>query len=89
LSFVEKLLKQCRETGNIAPKCRQQTSTKLNYEQLMVLKQLVETTNDATLDELRYQLEQQTSVLIGRSTVDRMLTKLNKSKKHSTLRKRE
>jgi len=44
LSFVEKLLKQCRETGSIAPKCRQQTSTKLNYEQLMVLKQLVETT---------------------------------------------
>jgi len=80
LSFVEKLLKQCRETGSIAPKCEQQTSTKLNYEQLMVLKQLVETTNDATLDELRYQLEQQTSVLIGRSTVDRMLTKLNPSK---------
>jgi len=47
----------------------------------MVLKQLVETTNDATLDELRYQLEQQTSVLIGRSTVDRMLTKLNQLKK--------
>ena len=87
LSFVEKLLKQHRETGSIAPKVRtQQTPTKLNSEQLMVLKQIVETTNDATLDELRYQLEQQTGVLIGRSTVDRMLTKLNLTvkKKHST-----
>ena len=77
LSFVEKLLKQCRETGSIAPKVRtQQTPTKL--------KQIVNTTNDATLDELRYQLEQQTGVLIGRSTVDRMLTKLNLTVKKNT-----
>jgi len=55
----------------------------------MVLKQLVETTDDATLDELRYQLEQQTSVLIGRSTVDRADQAKQPSKKHSTLRKRE
>ncbi len=78
LSFVEKLLKQRRETGNIAPIVRKgQTPTKLNAEQLMVLKQIVETTNDATLEELRYQLKQQTGVLIGRSTVARMLTRLN------------
>jgi len=47
----------------------------------MVLKQLVETTNDATLDELRYQLEQQTSVLIGlngRQNADQ--AKLNRQK---------
>ena len=91
LSFIEKLLKQRRETGSIAPKVRtQQTPTKLNSKQLMVLKQIVETTNDATLDELRYQLEQQTGVLIGRSTVDRMLTYLNLTvkKKHSILQKK-
>ncbi len=51
--------------------------TKLNAEQLKILEQIVEANNDATLDELRYQLEQKTGVLIGRSTVDRMLTKLN------------
>lgn len=85
LSFVEKFLKQCRETGSIAPKVRtQQTPTKLNSEQLMVLKQIVKTTNDATLDELRYQDEQQTGVLIGRSTVDRMLTGLNLTVKKNT-----
>lgn len=87
LSFIEKLLKQHRETGTIAPKVRtEQTPTKLNTEQLTVLKQIVEANNDATLDELRHQLEQQTGVLIGRSTVDRMLQKLNLTvkKKHCT-----
>lgn len=91
LSFIEKLLKQHRETGNIAPKVRtEQTPTKLNEEQLTLLEQIVKANNDATLDELRYQLEQKTGVLIGRSTVDRMLTKLNLTvkKKHSTPRKR-
>jgi transposase len=78
LSFVEKLLKQYRETGSIAPKKRvNQTPTKLNNEQLKVLEQLVEETNDATLEELRDLLEQKTGVRIGRSTVDRMLRKLD------------
>lgn len=78
LSFVEKLLKQYRETGNIAPKKRMnQTPTKLNHDQLKVLEQLVEETNDATLEELRDLLEQKTRVRIGRSTVDRMLRKLD------------
>ncbi len=90
LSFIEKLLKQHRETGNIAPKVRtEQTPTKLNQEQLTVLEQIVAENNDATLDELGYQLEKKTGVLIGRSTVDRMLTKLNLTvkKKHFTRRK--
>lgn len=92
LSFIEKLLKQHRETGNIAPKVRtEQTPTKLNEEQLTILEQIVKANSDATLDELRYQLEQKTGVLIGRSTTDRMLKKLNLTvkKKHSTPRKRK
>lgn len=92
LSFVLKLLKQYRETGNIAPKVRtEQTPSKLNQEQLSVLEDLVEANNDATLDELRYELEQKTGVLIGRSTVDRMLKKLNLSVKKNapSERKRE
>ena len=89
LSFVEKLLKQQRETGNLAPKKRlNQTPTKLNDEQLQVLEQLVEENNDATLEELRYQLKQKTGVLIGRSTVDRMLTKLNLTVKKNTASQR-
>ena len=71
LSFIQKLLKQYRETGNIAPKKRQsQTPTKLNSAQLKALQELVETNNDATLEELRHQLTQKTGVVIGRSTVD-------------------
>lgn len=90
LSFIEKLLKQQRETGSIAPKVRtKQTPTKLNDEQLQVLAQLVGAQNDATLDELRYQLKQKTGVLIGRSTVDRMLTKLNLTVKKNTPSHRE
>lgn len=92
LSFVEKLLKQHRETGNIAPKKRlNQTPTKLNDEQLKVLEQLVEEHNDATLEELRALLEQKTGVCIGRSTVDRMLSKLDLTVKKNTPsnRKRE
>jgi transposase len=85
LSFVEKILKQHRETGSVAAKKRlNQTPTKLNDEQLKVLEQLVEENNDATLEELRDLLEQKTGVRIGRSTVDRMLNKLDLTvkKKH-------
>ncbi len=91
LSFIEKLLKQYRETGTVAPKVRtQQTPTKLNSEQLAVLQEIVEADNDATLAELRLLLKEQTGVVIGRSTVDRMLRKLNLSrkKKHCTQLKR-
>ena len=43
VSFVQGLLKQKRELGTIAPKVRtEQTPTKLNAEQLDVLRHLVE-----------------------------------------------
>lgn len=78
-SFVQKLLKQHRDLGTLAPKVRiEQTPTKLNAEQLDVLRQLVEEQPDATLKELRERLHQKTGVLIGVATVDRMLRlKLN------------
>ena len=91
LSFVEKLLKQYRETGSIAPKVRiQQTPTKLNQEQLNVLSSILADKNDANKDELRMLLKQQTGVLIGRSTLDRMLRLLNLKlkKKHYTQTKK-
>ncbi len=82
LSLIEKLLKQRRETDSIAPKARPtQTPLKLSPAQLQVLQALVEANQDATLAELRQLLARQTGVLIGRSTVDRMLTKLGLSRK--------
>lgn len=78
LSFIEKLIKQYRQTCSVAPKKRTvQTPTKLNHEQLKVLEKIVEEHNDATLDELSQMLHEQTGVLISRVTVDRMLKKLN------------
>lgn len=77
LSFIEKLLKQYRETGSIAPKVRtQQTPPKLNEQQFNVLREIVEAKNDATLREIREQLKEKTGVTIGISTVDRMLKKM-------------
>ncbi len=82
LSFVQKLLKQYRETGNIAPKVRtKQTPIKLTPEQLDILRNLVIKNNDATLDELRIWLAEETGVLIGHSTVDRMIKRLNLTRK--------
>jgi transposase len=78
LSFIQKLLKQYRATGDISAKVRKvQTPTKLNCKQLEILEELVEANNDATLEELRQLLHEKTGVLIGRSTVDRMLKKIN------------
>lgn len=91
LSFIQKLLKQYRETGSISPKIRiEQTPPKLNEQQLNILKEIVETNNDATLAEIRSQLEQRTGVLIGRSTVDRMLNmmEINVKKNIARFRKR-
>lgn len=87
LSFIQKLLKQKRKTGSIAPKVRtQQTPTKLNAPQLATLAQLVEENNDATLAELADMLEAATGVRIGRSTVDRMLKTLNLTVKKNAAR---
>lgn len=87
LSFIEKLLKQYRETGSIAPKVRtNQTPIKLTLEQLNVLQQIVAENNDATLEELRTLLHQRTGVHIGRSTVDRMVQKLNLTVKKNAAR---
>lgn len=87
LSFVQKLLKQYRETGNIAPKVRtQQTQTKLNQSQLNVLREIVINNNDATLEEVRILLAKETGIVIGRSTIDRMICRLKLTRKKNTKR---
>lgn len=50
----------------------------------------METNNDATLSEIRDQLQKKTGIMIGRSTVDRMLQLMGISlKKRYTLRKKK
>lgn len=78
LSFIQKLIKQYKETGNISPKVRtKQTPTKLNDEQLQVLKELVAENPEATLQELREKLAAIAGVTISISTVHRMLRRID------------
>ncbi len=84
-SFVQKILKQYRETGSIEPKQQsEQTPTKLNSAQLDILKNIVAANNDATLAELCDRLEQETNIRIGVSTRFRMLEKQDLTLKKNT-----
>ena len=78
LSFVQKLLKQYRETKNITPRTdRCGVKGKLNAEQLLILAELIEENNDATLEELRYLLYEIIGFSVSRATIGRMIKLLN------------
>jgi transposase len=75
---VQKLLKQYRETKNITPRTdRCGVKCKLNTEQLLILAELIEKNNDATLEELRYLLYGQIGFDLSRATIGRMIKFLN------------
>jgi putative transposase len=89
-SFVQKLLKQYRLTQNIAPQTyRCGGQLKLNPQPLLVLAELIETNNDATLEELRYLLYEKIGVAISRATIRRMTKLLNMTLKKNTIPERE
>ncbi len=89
-SFVQKILKQYRETGSIEPKQRlEQTPTKLNSAQLDILRNIVAANNDATLAELCDLLLQETNIRVGVSTMFRMLEKQDLTLKKNTSSERE
>ena len=78
LSFVQKLLKQYRDTKNITPRTdRCGVKGKLNAEQLLILAQLIEVNNDATLEELRYLLYEKIGFSVSRATIARMIKLLD------------
>lgn len=86
LSFIQKLLKQYRLTGNIAPLPHGGGGKlKLEVEQLEVLAHLIETQNDATLEELCDLLEKKTGVRLSRATMGRMTQHLNLTVKKNAL----
>lgn len=86
LSFIVKLIKQYRETGEIAPKpFRGGVKLKLTPEQLESLADLIEHNNDATLEELCQLLQEKTGVTVSRATMGRMTQRLKLTvKKNST-----
>jgi transposase len=85
LSFVQKLIKQYRETQNIAPRTeRCGVKLKLNAEQLLIWAELIEENNDATLEELRYLLYQKIGFTISVATIGRMAKLLNMTLKKNS-----
>jgi transposase len=85
-SFVQKLLKQLRETGDLHPKPHGGgRRPKLHAEQLNLVATLVESDNDATLSELCDRLQAETSMAISRSTMSRVLQTLQLTRKKKTL----
>lgn len=82
LSWVQKLLKQYRETGEIKPKThRCGRHFKLTQEQLISLSELIENNNDATLAELLELFREQTGIALSRATIGRMVLRLKMTRK--------
>ncbi|WP_246163648.1 MULTISPECIES: helix-turn-helix domain-containing protein [Brasilonema] len=87
LTFIQKLLKQYRNTGTVEPKPHGGGNTaKLSSEQMVLVAALIEEDNDAILVELCDRLEGRTGVKVSRSTMGRITQKLNltRKKKHYT-----
>jgi transposase len=85
LSFIQKLLKQWRETGEVNPKPHGGgQKLKLSSDQIILLGDLVKEKNDATLDELRKQIEEKTQTVVSNSTISRVLKRLNLTRKKNT-----
>jgi transposase len=77
LSFVVKLLKQYRTKGEIAPKpFNGGVKLKLSSDNLVVLAELIEQNNDATLDELCQMLYARIGINVSRATMGRMTQRL-------------
>ena len=82
LSFVQKLLKQYRETGDVRPKTyRCGRHLKLTPEQMLVLGELIEENNDATLAELSKLFLERTGIVLSVATVARIAERLRITRK--------
>lgn len=84
-NFVRLLLKRYQTAGTVEPKLHTGGFAPKLAEQLKLVQELVEQDNDATLEELCVQLEQQTDTRVSPSTLCRTLQRLNLiRKKNST-----
>jgi transposase len=89
-SFIQKLLKQDRETGNIHPQIQGgHPPSKLQEEQLVNLIEIIESNNDATLEELCELLQKKTGISLSRSTMGRITLELNYTVKKNSLCRRK
>lgn len=87
LSFVQSLLKRYRIDGTMEPRPHGGgQSPKLTPQQLATVAELVAQKNDATLEELCDQLYQKTQIQVSRSTMGRLVQKLNLTRKKNFAR---
>ena len=85
-SFIQKLLKQYRETGDITPQTQGGSpAPKINGEHLITLGEIIDANNDATLEELCILLEEKTQIKVSRATMVRITQKLNYTVKKNSL----
>ena len=89
LSFVSKLLKQNRETGNLDPKSSPGRPRKLSTEHESALLQMVEEHNDWTLKEYQAELKEQMGIEISTTTICRILQNLGYPRKKNDASHRE
>lgn len=89
-SYLYKLLRQRRETGDLSPLPHGGGATlKLAETGLRVLEKLIQTQSDASLEELRQQLKKKTKLEVSVATVWRGVEKLKLTvKKRRALPKR-
>ena len=89
-AILQKLIKQHKETGDIHPRPQGGSpEPKLKGEQLIDLLEIIETNNDATLEELCDLLEAKSQVRVSLPTMGRITQKLNYSVKKNSLRRRK
>jgi transposase len=75
-----------RQTQDISPQTHRCSGTlKLSSEQLVILAQLIETQDDATLEELCELLHEKIGVTASRATMGRMTQRLKMTFKKKTL----
>ncbi|MCG5056968.1 MAG: IS630 family transposase [Limnoraphis sp. WC205] len=85
-SFIQKLLKQYRETGDIHPQPQGGSpEPKLKGEQLIDLIEIIENYTDATLEELCDLLEEKLQVRVSRATMGRITHQFNYTGQKKTL----
>ncbi len=84
-SFVTKLLRQYRETAQLAPKPRPGRPRKLKPEQFQVVQALVNAQPDITLGELCQALHEQVGISVSEPTLCRVLKQLQLTRKKKSL----
>lgn len=81
-SMVHRLLRRYRESGSYEPRAHGGgASAKLTSAQMLQVGQMIESDNDATLEELCEQVEQKLGVKVSRATMGRITQRLNLTRK--------